>query len=233
MKICVLLLLLLSCGRVSAQNREIVEAVSGEDLSPKVSYQMQFVFPEFRNGEVVFVGVPRIGGVFNYNILIGEMQFIDNEQVLALANMNRVLFVSIDDRIFYPFNSREFTEELYSIGNIFLRVRYRGRAARHTQRGAYGMETSTASITSYSSLLADSRAHELTIPENVVITVNNIYYLVESNGKHKQIRNKRTFTRQFPMYKSQINSFVNENKIRFNNPNDLIAMFQFIDGLSN
>ena len=232
MKICVLLLLLLS-GWVSAQNRQVVEAISGEDLSPKVSYQLQFVFPEFRNGEVHFLGVPKVDGVLNYNILIGEMQFLDNNGVLALANVDRVLLVNIDGRKFYPFNSREFTEELFSIGNSFLRVRYRGRIAKHSKRGAFGMESSTTSITSYNTLLTDSRAHELNVPENVLISVNNVYYIVGSNGKHRHIRNVKAFTRQFPMFKSQINSFVNENRIRFNDQNDLITMFQFIDGLSN
>ena len=228
MKKCVCLLLALFSVCVSAQKREIVEAASGEDLSKKASTQIQFLFPEFTNGEVYYVGTPKGNGKLNYNMLLGEMQFLENGKVLALANVSDVAVVNIDNRKFYPFNDKEFTEELLSTGKWKLRVRRKGNAASHSKRGAYGGYSSTSSITSYSSIDSDSRQHELSVIENVLISLNCFYYLVGTNGKYVLIRNLKTFTKQFPAHRAQIEAFVKEHNIKFDNENDLKKLLEYI-----
>ena len=171
---------------VSAQNRQIVEAASGEDLSTKVSTQIQYVFPEFTAGDVFYAGY-KGSGKLNYNMLLGEMQFEEKNQVLSLANVKDVIMVNIGNRKFYPFNDKEFAEEILTTGKLNLRVRYRGNAAQHSKKGAYGTSSSTSSITSYSSISSDNRQYSLTVSENVLVTVNYFYYLAGTNGKYREV----------------------------------------------
>ena len=98
------------CGTF-AQNRQIVEAASGEDLTTKVSTQMQYLFSEFTVGDVFFKG-HKSSGKLNYNMLLGEMQFEEKNQVLSIANMKDVIMVNIDNRKFYPFKNKEFTRRI-------------------------------------------------------------------------------------------------------------------------
>ena len=225
MKKYMLLLLLIPCW-VSAQNRQIVEAASGEDISQKISAQMQYLFPEFTNGDVFFKG-HKSSGQLNYNMLLGEMHFLENNQVLTLSNVRDVMVAQIDNRRFYPYNSKEFTEELMAAGNYQLRVRRKGNMAQHSKKGAYGGDTSTSSITSYSSINSDNRQHSLTVQEKVLISLNYHYYLVGANGKHTLIKNVKTFTKQFPANRQQIEDFVKNQNIRFNNEDDLRALLEF------
>ena len=226
-------LLLQFSGWVSAQDRQIVEAASGEDLSKKVSTQMQYVFPEFTTGDVYFKGLPKSSGKLNYNMLLGEMQFVEKDQVMALANVKDVVLVNIGNRKFYPFNDKEFTEELLSTGNYQLRVKRKGSMAQHAKKGAYGGYSSTSAITSYSSIGADNRVYNLSVTENILVSVNYLYYLVGSNNKYTPIRNVKTFTKQFPKSKVRIETFVKEHNTQFDNGNDLIALLEYCSKLGN
>jgi len=226
-------LLLLLPGWVSAQNRQVVEAASGEDLSKIVSGHMQFLFPEFTNGEVYYMGLPKGSGMLNYNMLLGEMQFIENGQVLSLANVKDVVLVNINNRKFYRFNDKEFTEELLSTDKYQLRVRRKGNAAPHSKKGAYGMDSSTSSITSYSSILGDSRQYDLTVEGKVLISLNNYYYLVGTNGKHTLIKNAKTFTKPYTAHRAQIEAFIKEHNTQFNNEEDLKNLLAYCSKLSN
>ena len=225
----IIILLFFPVCWLTAQNRQVVvEAVAGEDLSEKVAPQIQYVFPDFTDGDVYFSGMPKSGGKLNYNMLVGEMQFLDNNgKILALANVKNVVFININDRKFYPFNETEFAEELASIGTCFLRVRYKGNIAQHSKKGAYGTSSSTSSITSYSSISDGSRMHDLTVEEKVLITVNRLFYLVGLDGKYQLITNIKPFVKRFPEYKTLIENFVSENKTRFDNADDLKALLEY------
>ena len=225
------ILLLLIPGWVSAQNRQIVEASSGEDLTRKASVQIQFLFPEFTGGDVYYKG-NKASGNLNYNMLLGEMQFLENNQVLALANVKDVMVVDINNRKFYPFNDKEFTEELMSTGAHRLRVRRKGTAAQYSKKGAYGTTSSTSSITSYSSIVSDGRQFDLNVKEEVLISLNCYYYLVGTNGKYVLIKNIKTFTKVFPSHQTQIEEFVKENRTRFDHEDDLKALLEFCSKLN-
>ena len=231
MKKCVCLLLLLFPVWVSAQKREIVEAASGEDLTKTVSHQMQYLFSEFINGEVHYLGLPKGSGKMNYNMLLGEMQFLENNEVRALANVKNVIVVNIDNRKFYPYNETEFTEELLSTNHWQLRVRRRGNVAPNSKKGAYGTSSSTSSITSYSSINSGNRQYDLKVVDDVLISLNCFYYLVGSNEKYVQIRNQKTFTKQFPGHNAQIEAFVKDHNIQFHNEDDLKALLEYCSKL--
>jgi hypothetical protein len=219
---------------VFAQNRQIVEAASGDDLSDKVSTHIQYVFPEFTNGEVYFSNAPKSGGKLNYNMLVGEMQFVEADEVLTLANVRDVAMVNINNRRFYPFSNKgEFTEELLSTDQAQLRVRRKGNVAPHAQKGAYGTSSSTSSITSYSSISGEGRQHNLSVVSDVLISLRHFYYLVGANGKYTQIKNVKTFTNRFPAHRVQIEAFVKENNMRFDKEADLKALLVYCSGLSN
>ena len=227
-----LFLIMLLPGWVFAQNRQVIEAASGDDLSGKVSTTMQYLFPEFTPGEVYFVNAPKGNGMLNYNMLVGEMQFKENGEVLGLADVKNVAVVNINNRRFYPFNNQgEFTEELLSTDKAQLRIRRKGNVAPYAKKGAYGTSSSTSSITSYSSVNSGDRQYNLSVTSDVLISLRNFYYLVGANGKYIQVTNVKAFTKLFPAHRAQIEAFAKERKIRFNNEAELITMLIYCSEL--
>ena len=227
MKRCVFLLFVLIPLIVSAQKKEIVEAASGDDLTKMASVHMQYLFPEFSTGDVYYLGMPKGTGMLNYNMLTGEMQFMENGEVRALDNLKKVIVVTINNRKFYPFGEKEFVEELLSTPKGQLRVRRKGNVAQHSKKEAYGTSSSVSSTTSYSSINTEGQQYKLAVRENVMITLNYFYYLVGSNEKYVLIRNQKAFTKQFPEYKAQIETFVKEHHIDFNSEDDLKALLEY------
>ena len=197
MKKHVFLCMWLLSGWVLAQNRQIIATSSGEDLGEKVSTHLQYLFPDFTEGDVYFMKTPKGNGKLNYNMLADEMQFVDNDEVMALANVRDVAMVSINNRTFYPFNNKEFTEELLATDKLRLRVRCKGVIAEYSKNSAYGTQSSTSAITSYSSVNQDGRQYSLTVATNVLISLKYYYYLVGTNGKYTQIKNVKTFRECF------------------------------------
>ena len=227
-----LFLIVLLPGWVFAQNRQIVEASAGDDLSGKVSTTMQYIFPEFTLGEVYFVNAPKGNGMLNYNMLVGEMQFLEKGEVLGLADVKNVSVVNINNRKFYPFNSQgEFTEEIFSTDKSQLRVRRKGNIAPFAKKGAYGTSSATSSITSVSSVSSGDRQYELSVTGDVIISLRTFYYLVGANGKYTQITNVKAFTKLFPAHRAQIEAFAKERKSRFDNEAELITMLVYCSEL--
>ncbi|MDR2231701.1 MAG: hypothetical protein LBE56_01105 [Tannerella sp.] len=231
-KILFLCMLLLPC-LMMAQERQVIEASTSEDITNKVSEQIQYLFPEFTDGVVLFKNAPKSGGKLNYNMLVGEMQFLENNNEVMTFDVGDVASVTINGRTFYPYKGNEYAEELLSTDVGELRVRRKGNVAPYAKKGAYGTSSSASSITSYSSVTSGGQQYGLTVANDVLISVRYFYYLVGSNGKYAQITNVKSFTKQFPAYRAQIEAFVKENNTRFDKEDDLKKLLLYCAGLSN
>ena len=235
MKNYLLIIMLFFPGWIFAQERLIIEASSNTNLADKLSTQMQYIFPEFTDGQVFFFKASAGTGKLNYNMLIGEMQFLDNDKEVMALEAKNISAVNINNRSFFPYKGNEFAEELLSTGKYKLLVRRKGNVAPFAKKGAYGTSSSTSSITSitsYSSVNTGGQNYDLSVANDVLITVRYFYYLLGENGKYTQIMNTKTFTKLFPALRTQIETFVKEQKIRFDKEDDLKKLFAFCSGLS-
>ena len=228
MKKCYFLcLFMLLSGWANAQNKEIVEAKSGEKLDDKISTHMQYLLPEFTDGYVFLKGMPQSPEKLNYNMLHGEMHFINPENmVLAVGNISDVIMITIAGRKFFPYNNSEFVEELLATNKMQLQVRRKGNIASYSKKGAYGTNSSTSSITSINSFDDSNRTYNIDVTENVMVSLHNFYYLVVK-GKRIQIKNQKTFTKQFPKHVTQIETFVKKQNIRFDNEENLKELVNY------
>ena len=221
-------LLLLFPILAAAQNDEVIDIASGELLNEKVSSNVQYVFPEFLAGQVHFADGKRSANLLNYNVLIGEMHFVDNEDVLAFPDLSDILIVVVNKRRFFPFNKTEFCEEIYAIDDVRLCVRRKGRVMEKSKTGAYGMETSASSVKSYSSIgnSGDGRQHSIQVSGKVKVSVDNFYYFL-NKGKYIQIKNEKSIIKQFPGHNAKIEAFVKEHKINIKDEDDLKELIAY------
>ena len=227
-------------SNVSKQQSLIVESQSNDDdFLNHVSHYLQYLFPEFTNGNV-FYKDKTTKGMLNYNILLGEMQFVQNDQLFSLDNVNNVLQVVINKRKFYPFKGDEFAEEIFLNEKYSLRVRYKGNMTLYGKKGGYGLTSPAGSITTINRLAQTNENNTVSVNkfqkiseknEDMIITVDYFYYLVGSNGKYIMIKNKSTFAKLFKEKKIQIESFIKEHNIRMNNREDLIRLLEYSTNL--
>jgi len=227
MKTYLFFLMLFFSGWMIAQEKQIIEANSGEDLSGKLLSNMRYLFPDFTDGKVFFKKSFLSTGKLNYNMLIGEMQFLENDELMAL-DAKDISMVNINDRLFFPYKGNEFSEELLSTDACKLRVRRKANVAPYAKKGAYGTTSSTSAITSYMNVDGGrGQMYNLSVTEDVLVSIRNFYYLVGDNGKYTQITNAKTFTKQFPAFRTQIETFVKAQQIRFDKEDDLKKLLLF------
>ena len=230
-----LLCFMLSCVCLSAQDREVITVSSNDNIAELISEDKQYIFPEFTSGRVIYkTKRPVGGGKLNYNLLFGEMVFIDPaNEIFALEDVKDILMVVIDNRRFYPHRNEEFTEELFeTTSEVQLHIKREFTIISDGKEGAYGLSFSAASISHYSHVDAQgSSRQQLAIKENMLVQRKNTYYLVGKNDKHKLIKGVKTFQELFPKQKKQIESFVKEHNISFNKEEDLMNLIKYCDTL--
>jgi hypothetical protein len=232
--ICILLLLTSFSIRSYAQQGKIINVESGKNLENFTSQEYRYLFENFENGTVLFNNGSVGQGKMNYNLLVGEMQFIDSktEEILALANVQDVTAVSIAGRMFIPFStkSNEFMEILLD-GDLSLTIKRKTTAVPYGKAGAYGTVNTSAAITSVSSIDYDVKRESLSVSEYQQISIQTDYYLV-STGKHILITTKKTILDAIPKNKRpQIEQYMADRNLNLKEEQDLIKLIEYCNQL--
>src|SRR3979490_1611624 len=80
---------------VQAQNNKI-EVKSTEDLKETLTTQARYKYPDFSNAIIYFKNRAATAAPLNYNLLLGEMQFVDNTgDTLSVANEMDIKYITI------------------------------------------------------------------------------------------------------------------------------------------
>ena len=226
-----LIILFLLPMYISAQEKVMLDVVSGEDLGNRVSTGMQYVFQDFTKGEVHFKNGRKNSSMLNYNMLLGEMQFLDNEEILSLLTLKDIQMIIINNRKFFPYNNSEFCEELHMTGDVRLCVKRNARPLEQSKVGAMGIETSTRSSTTYNSIDNNSGVrNDLEVQRKILVSTKDTYYLM-NKGKYYQIKNQKSFTKLFPVHSAKIEAYVIEQDTDFKNEEDLEALIAYCSNL--
>ena len=214
-----------------AQNRlkiENIDVTQDQDINEnELLRNAVYIFPEFSDGIIYFKNGTANKSKFNYNTLHGEMQFLDNEKVLSLANPQSVNYVIINKKVFYYMSGTHFAELLLDNDNIKLCVKRSTKLADIQAKGAYGTTNVTSSIWA----VVPTQQYDIGILRDLVYKIEDEFYL-ENNRKFTKINNGKSFIKAFPQFKNEINRFVESNKTNFKNEKDLIKLTNYCTQLS-
>ena len=223
----------LSISYEAHSQQSIKKIESGKDLEDFTTLGQQYLFAEFEEGTVLKKDGSYARGKMNYNLVVGEMQFIDpqKEEVLALAEITNVAAVSILGRFFVPFSSKGEFLEILTDGTGSLGVKRRTVARPYGKEGAYGTINTSSSIESIQTVTSDGKPETISVSDYKLITSQSLYYLL-TNGKSKLILNKKTILNAYPKSThSQIELFITEGNIDLRKEDDLIALIDFCNQL--
>ena len=212
----------------------------GDDLENKVPKSIQYSFPQFTPGKVYYKNGTQGGGMMNYNQYLGEMQFLNGDEVLALDNIEDVLIVIIDKRRFFPYNDTEFCEEILANDKIRVCMRRRGHISLRSKMGSYGTTTQAGSVKTYQGIVGNVNAEanggssfnqELKIYGDIKLHKDNLFYFMNSKGRFTFINNLKRIKKQFSGNDAKIETFVKENFIDIKNERDLISLLNYCSDL--
>lgn len=188
-----------------------------------------FSYPNFTNGKVFLRGNTKAEAKLNYNRLVDEMHFIDAKgDTLALDNEKNIQFIVIANDTFYY---DEGYVRLLSTGNFLkLAIRQVWLITDTRQVGAYNTTNNSVAMISLTDVNERGRLYDLTVHEDVILTKVETYYFGD-NYNHFVSANKANLLMLFPKEERRIGKYLKENKVNFNNKEDIEKLVQFLEHL--
>ena len=124
---------------------------AGVKVNDVIPAEASYHYKDFMSGKVVFRDENVSEGKLNYSMLMDEMHFINERgDTLAVDNEPTISYVSIDKDTFY-FDKGYFML-IKNYQSIKLCIKQGFRFGDRKKKAAYGMESSTSSVSSYNSL---------------------------------------------------------------------------------
>lgn len=174
---------------------QVIRTLSGQNMEDLTSRNQQFLFQDFTDGSVLYKNGSSARGKMNYNLVVGELRFIDpaNGQQMALANPGDVVLVAISGRHFIPLSKSGEFLEIIENGTVALAVRRKTIAQHYGKEGAYGTINTASSIETINTVSDGStgKTENISTVDYQTLSTTETYYLVV-NGKPQLISNKKS-----------------------------------------
>lgn len=217
-----ILFIMMACSAtIFAQMSSPVRVKAGEDLYEKLAKEI-YLYPAFNKGIILFKDGKMSQANFNYNMLNGEMQFIDAKgDTLSLANELTIKYVTIaEDSFFY--------------GDGYLRLIAENESAKIAKKqvikvidkqkiGAYDQPSSAGSVTSYSSLSNELRNYKLDTRQDILLAKQTSFYLGDKYNNFFRYTKKNVF-KNFPKKEKELNEYLKTNNVNFDKEEDLVRL---------
>jgi hypothetical protein len=220
----IIFLLFTIVNYLTAQKNEIITVKPGTKIADYFPVEERFRYSEFKTGKVVLKNKKSNSAMLNYNLLAGEMQFIQNRDTLSITNFTGIDYIKIDNDLFYCDNG--FLEVVSGQDPAIMAVKQYVKIVDTRKVGAYGSKNSTSAVETYANFFR-SRNYEIVVNEELVLSKEKEYYIGNTLNGFVLFR-KNYLLKLFPRYKSDINTYINSNQVDFRNKEDLIKLTGFL-----
>ncbi|NMC37596.1 MAG: hypothetical protein GYA41_04655 [Bacteroidales bacterium] len=218
---------ILITASMTAQNSDRITVKAGTLVKSCFPPSVRYRYPEFIAG----LGIMKNGAVikdrFNYNFLLGEMEFIRSSDTLVLSNKKDLKLITLGRDTFYYFNGylelirsdkpRVFARQLIVLKDV-------------EKKGAMGTTARNTSIDSYNSVATGGRIYELRPQEDWVFQKTSEYYLSSSDKPYVMFLRKNAI-QAVPGKEDDIKEFIKSEKIKFESREDLLKLAGYLGSL--
>lgn len=213
---------------LSAQENKSYPVKVGESPNKVLPPEAQYVFPEFKPGSAYFrIGFPVIK-FFNYNFLLDEIQFIeDNGDTLAIADPLLITKIVIDSSVFYY--NKGYLREIVNINNYKLALKQNMVQIADKTRGAYDAASGASSITTYGTINNNSQLYRLQVKKDVLFQEVDGYYISDLFNNFIKA-DKKGFLTVFEESKPGITNYIKKEKLNLHKEGDLKKLMAFCAG---
>jgi hypothetical protein len=216
---------LLCSAALFGQYRKTISVKAGEDVAQAYSPNGFYRFPQFTVASLY--NVNRYGQssmLFNYNILTGRMQFINNEgDTMDMMNPRRFDSMLVDKTVFYFKTDPGFLELVATAWPIRL-LRKTEIKLRTESIGAYGGSNATSAVSLIKTLAVGNNMYNFSSNENVTIKQSMDWYWMGENGNLFKAT-RRNLLDLLPPDKAKIaNDLIKQYDIKFDREADLVKL---------
>jgi len=214
-----------SCLQAQYYKRITVKA--GTKVIQEFPPEKRYLYPQFTDGKDFMKS-----GVFNearlnYNLLLGEIEFVQDHDTLVFARKKdvNIVIVALDTFIY-----RSTYFKLIHSGKVKVCIRDKIVLKDIVKKGAMGTPNRTSSVDSYTSLPLDGKLYELVPADDMEFQRNLEFYIITSSGDLVEFR-KKNVIELFPEKEDEIQKYLKSNKVNFESQEDIVRFADFLAGL--
>ena len=225
-----LLFILIGYSDLSAQDSTLVTIKAGNRVKDILSTSDIYYYPQFTNGKVFLRDGSRAPAKLNYTRLYDQVLFIGPKgDTLALADEKTIKFIAVDkDTLYYD---EGYVRLIANYGVVKLADKQLWVVADIRKIGTHDTPKNTVAITSLSSQSDDgtgrAKSYDFLINEDIIIKKETQYYFGDEYN-HFVRASKKKLLLLFPKDQLSIENYLKENKVDFDNKEDLEKLAQFL-----
>lgn len=228
MKIIFGILCICLCSQLTAQEQKVFVLNPGQKILDVLTLSDIFLYPEFKTGIVYYRDNRAGSSKLNYNLITGEMLFIQSaKDTVALADEPTIKLITIDsDQFIYNVSGKGYFQIKDTCKKISLLRKESIRFADSKKIGLFGQPI-IAAADQITSLSASGQVYNLTANERTEMIKQADYFFQDQNGKLYPAT-KKNATRVFEKYKEAVETFLQSKEIDFTKEADLKEFFAYI-----
>jgi hypothetical protein len=214
---------------VLCQAPQTITLKNNKTSADVIKPELQYIFPDFQDGRVFLKGQKKIDCQLNYNFLLDEILFIDeNGNKMALAKPHEVIYVLIAKRMFIP-GSKGYYEVIEN-EDISLVYKWSCHISEKGKEGALGIQTDAPSVYQMNQMSFDAREWKLEVDKEAIASVEVLPYL-KVKSKFIPITGAKDFIKAFSGRTAEIKAYINQNPVDFKKEADLRRLTKYCNSL--
>jgi len=218
---------ILSCFYISGQINQQITVKAGTKVADYFPVEIRYRYPDFKPGKLVYTNGKFSSANFNYNLLLGEIEYIQSRDTMKLTNKKDISSIEIaQDTFFYD---EGYIEQIYG-GRIKIGLHQYIKLKDILRKGAMGTTNRSVTIDTYNSVPLDNNLYGIVPNEDWVFQKIEEYYIYDPSGKFV-LFNRRNVIQAFPDKKDTIVEYLKSDKVNFNSRDDLLRLVKFLEGL--
>lgn len=227
--LCITWFFLLINPSLSSQQHKSITVKAGTRVIDCFPLNVRYRYPGFTDGKLQFRNGSTFHGRYNYNFLLGEMEFLQSGDTLSIADKKNISYITVAQDTFFYNNGYI---ELLSGGPVRVGLMQNIQLKTVERKGAFGTINRSSSIDTYNSMQFNSNFYKLIPNEDWIFQETQEYYFSVHGSSFEQYTRKNVLER-YPQKKDAIKEYLKSNKIDFNSKDDLFRLAGFLSSLGN
>jgi len=210
-----------------AQKNESVIVKAGTRVIDYFPIADRYLYADFTKGKAIFNNERVFPSVFNYNFLLGEMEFIKSNDTLIITDKKNLLSIVVAQDTFYYHSGYL---QMIRSGQLKVWLKHSIVMKDVLKKGAMGTTNRSAASESYDYLLTNGLSKDLVADIDMVFRKEEVY--IFSTSEEDFVRfNKKNIIKIIPEKENDVKNYIKLNKIDFESREDLLSLADFVSKL--
>ncbi|MFD2569351.1 hypothetical protein ACFSUS_01820 [Spirosoma soli] len=224
-------------GTICAQTPQVIRVKGGTEGVKAIPLSERYRYDQFREGKVLYQNGTAAAAQLNYNVLLGEMQFISpNGDTLTLMDDPIVRLIGINgptsqQDLFMYDPAKGYMEIVADNNGLRLGVKQGLKTVKNEKRGGYDQSSGASAITNYQyNATGNTSIAKLDTKGDLLLIKDKTYFIIDQNNRSYPV-NKASVLKVFSKHREQVTAYLENEAIDFRQENDLKKLLKFCSEL--